>query len=174
MGSEENREQESPEKEGREQESREREPDEQTNGEQESREQEADEQTSGEQEGGPDIGDQPLKPDDARELVARRGAQVLDIRSPDEFADARIAGAVHSTEDDLEEHLEELSKDEPVLVVCADGERSADVAEKLREQGFDAGSVKGGMSGWSSESLPVQPREAEEFHGPARPGPLGS
>jgi hypothetical protein len=44
----------------------------------------------------------------------------------------------------------------------------------LRENGFEAASVEGGMKAWTSDSLPFQPAEDEEFHGPRRPGPLGA
>jgi rhodanese-related sulfurtransferase len=109
----------------------------------------------------------------ARELIASEGAQALDLRDEDEFADAHIAGAVRAEDDDIGGALESLSQDRPVVVVCADGKRSAEVAADLRERGFQAAVVKGGMKSWSSDSLPTQPREDEEFEGPRRPGPLG-
>ena len=66
------------------------------------------------------------------------------------------------------------SADDPVVVVCDTGERSAEVAARLRDQGYRAANVKGGMKGWSGDKLPLQPAEDEEFHGPRRPGPLGA
>jgi rhodanese-related sulfurtransferase len=110
----------------------------------------------------------------ARELIASEGAQTLDLRGEDEFADAHIAGAVRADEDEVEAALESLSQDRPVVVVCADGKRSPDVAADLRERGFQAAVIKGGMKAWAGDSLPTIPRETEEFHGPRRPGPLGS
>jgi rhodanese-related sulfurtransferase len=62
----------------------------------------------------------------------------------------------------------------PLIVVCARGERSAEAAGRLRERGYEAASVEGGMKAWSDDRLPVQPAEDEEFHGPRRAGPLGS
>jgi rhodanese-related sulfurtransferase len=110
----------------------------------------------------------------ARELIATEGVQVLDLRDEDDFADAHIAGATRADGDEIDEALESLDQDRPVVVVCADGKRSSEVAEDLRERGQDAAVVKGGMKAWTGDGLPVQPREAEEFHGPRRPGPLGS
>jgi rhodanese-related sulfurtransferase len=110
----------------------------------------------------------------ARELIASDGAQTLDLREEDEFADAHIAGAVRAEQDEVEGALESLSQDRPVVVVCADGKRSSEVAEDLRERGFQAAVIKGGMKAWSGDSLPTLPRETEEFHGPRRPGPLGT
>jgi len=115
-----------------------------------------------------------LKAGKARELIATGGAQALDIRGRDEFAEGHIAGATNEPEEELDSRLDELSSNDPVIVVCADGKRSAEVAERLRGQGYEVASVEGGMAAWSSDKLPLQPTEDEEFEGPRRPGPLGA
>jgi rhodanese-related sulfurtransferase len=115
-----------------------------------------------------------LDPKRARELIASDRAQTLDLRDEDEFADARIAGAVRAEGEDIDAALESLDEDRPVVVVCADGKRSSEVAADLRERGYQAAVVKGGMKAWAGDSLPTQPREDEEFEGPRRPGPLGA
>jgi rhodanese-related sulfurtransferase len=115
-----------------------------------------------------------LDANEARKVIATPGpAQVIDLRPPEEFGEGHIAGASNASEDDLEQALEDLSKDDPVIVVCADGKQSAEVAERLRDDGWDAASVEGGMSSWTSDKLPTQPAEDQEFEGPRRPGPLG-
>jgi rhodanese-related sulfurtransferase len=112
--------------------------------------------------------------DRARKVIATKGATALDLRDQDDFAESHIAGAVNVSEDELDSHLEDVSKDDPVIVVCADGDRSSDVAESLREQGYEAASIKGGMRAWEKEDLPSQPPESDqEYEGPRRPGPLG-
>jgi rhodanese-related sulfurtransferase len=123
---------------------------------------------------GSELNEETLEPERARELVASDGAQVLDVRSEDDFADSRIAGAIRAEGDELDSAIESLDQDRPVLVVCDDGKRSAEVAEDLRERGYEAANVKGGMKGWLGDKLPSLPRESEEFHGPRRPGPLGA
>jgi rhodanese-related sulfurtransferase len=115
-----------------------------------------------------------LEPKRARELIASEGAQALDLRDQDDFADGHIAGAVRADEENLDDALASLSGDEPVVVVCGDGKRSSEIAADLRDRGFRATVIKGGMKGWFGDKLPTQPREDEEFHGPRRPGPLGA
>jgi len=110
----------------------------------------------------------------ARKLIATSGTQPIDIRDADSFSAGHIAGGVRVEEGDLDSEFEDRSKDDPVIVVCQDGERSAQVAETLRERGFNAASIEGGMDAWSGDSLPLQPGEDEEFEGPRRPGPLGA
>jgi len=107
----------------------------------------------------------------ARELIASDGGQALDLRDLDDWGKAHIAGAVRVEDDDVEGALASLSEDRPVVVVCADGKRSTQVAADLRERGFHAAVLKGGMKSWSGDGLPTQPREAEEFEGPRRSGP---
>lgn len=123
--------------------------------------------------GSEELKEQELEPDRARELIASEGGQILDLRGDEEFAEDRIAGAVRPEGEDIDSALESLDEDRPVVVVCEDGNRSSEVAEDLRERGYQAAIVKGGMKGWTGDKMPTLPREAEEFHGPRRPGPLG-
>jgi rhodanese-related sulfurtransferase len=121
----------------------------------------------------PELEEESLDPKRARELIARERAQALDLRDEDDFADAHIVGAVRADDEEIEAALEALDQDRPVMVVCADGKRSSEVAADLRERGYQAAVVEGGMKAWTGDSLPTQPREDEEFEGPRRPGPLG-
>ena len=115
-----------------------------------------------------------LSPEDARELIASGGGQAIDVRDRDGFGSGHVPGAVNIPAEDFEDRLDEVTRDDPVVVVCDTGERSAEVAARLRDQGYRAANVKGGMKGWSGDKLPLQPAEDEEFHGPRRPGPLGA
>jgi len=114
-----------------------------------------------------------LGPEQAREVVATQRGQAVDLRDRDEFAQGHIPGGVNVPEEELEDRLDELSKDLPVIVVCADGDRSGHVVGELRERGYEAASVRGGMQAWRGDDMPLQPAEDEEFHGPQRSGPLG-
>ena len=118
-----------------------------------------------------ELNEETVEPKRARELIAREGGQLLDLRGDDEWVEARIAGAVRPEGDDLDATLESLDEDRPLLVICSDGERSAEVAGELRERGFQAASIKGGMKGWTGDSLPFLPRETEEFKGPSKTSP---
>jgi rhodanese-related sulfurtransferase len=99
----------------------------------------------------------------ARLAVARREVQVIDVRDADEFAEERIFGSAHADPDVLEEAID---GDGPVLVVCGDGERSAEIAERLRGDGRQASSLEGGFAAWTKEHLPTAPGRDEEYEGP--------
>lgn len=98
-----------------------------------------------------------IEPEQARELVASNEVEVLDIRPEDEWRDKRVPGSRWVSEDELDSALEEIEEDRPLLVVCEDGERSAEVAGQLRERGREAGSLDGGVESWEKEKLRVQP-----------------
>ena len=80
-------------------------------------------------------------------------AVVLDVREPDEWAAGHIAGALHVPMNDVPNRLayspDLLSPDTPVVVVCKVGGRSAQVTAWLRNQGYDARNLHGGMLAWA-------------------------
>lgn len=87
--------------------------------------------------------------------------QLVDVRYDKEWEAGHIEGAVHIPEDDLQDRLEELDRDRPVVTVCRAGTRSDDAAEWLRGQGFDAQSLGGGMLAWKWAGLPITGRIVE-------------
>ena len=83
---------------------------------------------------------------------------LLDVRRDEEFEAARIEGAVLIPLHELPGRLAELPKGLPLVVVCHHGMRSAHAVHHLREAGFDALNLAGGIDAWSREvdaSVPV-------------------
>lgn len=90
-----------------------------------------------------------------REVFERLpGVQVIDVRRPHEWEAGRIEAAVHIPLDELPERLGEVDPGRPVVAVCRTGNRSARAAELLRERGFDARNLDGGMMAWAAGGLP--------------------
>jgi rhodanese-related sulfurtransferase len=98
-----------------------------------------------------------LPPEQARELVDA-GAQVVDVRTAVEHAESHISGATHIPLDRLgADSAEALDSGRPVLVYCRGGNRSEAAAEALRNSGYDAHSVDGGLVAWDEAGLPLEP-----------------
>lgn len=77
---------------------------------------------------------------------------VLDVREPQEFEMGHIEGATLIPLGSLPEHLAEVPKDKPVVVVCRSGNRSGRAAAFLKEQGFtNIENLTGGMMAWSAQ-----------------------
>lgn len=84
---------------------------------------------------------------------------LLDVRKPHE-ADIASIGGVLIPVDELARRLDELEphRDQEMLVYCRSGGRSARAVKLLREHGFDAANVAGGILAWSDEIDPGVPK----------------
>jgi rhodanese-related sulfurtransferase len=95
---------------------------------------------------------------DVAVLAERRqeGAPVIDVRTPDEYVEGHVPGAVLLPLPELVERVDEVPDDgKPVYLICAVGNRSARAAEYLRGQGVDAINVTGGTVAWIDAGQPV-------------------
>ena len=84
--------------------------------------------------------------------------KVLDVREPSEFASGVIQGAMLIPLGEVEKRVAELDafKDQPMLVVCGSGGRSAQAIKVLSKYGFtQLQNIKGGMNAWRKAKLPV-------------------
>lgn len=85
-------------------------------------------------------------PRDPHELVAA-GATLLDVRTPEEFAERHLEGAVNIPVDQVEARLAEIPRDRPVVVYCRSGARSMSAARVLRRSGYDVEDL-GSINEW--------------------------
>ena len=94
----------------------------------------------------------------AEDAEARLGAATfLDVREQDEYDQGTIPGSVFIPRGHLESQAEtKLSdRDQPIVVFCAGGNRSAFAAETLQQLGFtDVVSMTGGFGRWKDEGRP--------------------
>ena len=88
--------------------------------------------------------------------------QLIDIRNEDAFRYGSIRGAVNLPEQEILLRKEELSADKRLILFCAKGINSIGVAERLREEGFDAVSLEGGYGAYLMDSFQKKTSEKEE------------
>ena len=81
--------------------------------------------------------------------------QVVDVREFYEWSAGHLAGAVHIPLRNLPARFAELDPDRPVLVTCQVGQRSALATAFLRERGYDAHNLEGGVEMWLVAGLPL-------------------
>jgi rhodanese-related sulfurtransferase len=92
------------------------------------------------------------------QLLLLDEVQVVDVRTPEEYAGGHIENAVNIdvNSDSFASEVSKLDKEKPVLVYCRSGKRSLTAAEKLREMGFTRiVNLEGGMLGWEEAKMPV-------------------
>lgn len=87
----------------------------------------------------------------------QNGTTMVDVREDDEWARARIPGTLHIPLSRFMDHLKDIPQDQPVMIHCAVGARSAQVAAWLNQNGYDATNVAGGIQSWAAEGLPLEP-----------------
>jgi rhodanese-related sulfurtransferase len=84
------------------------------------------------------------------------GAFVLDVREPDEWAQAHIPDATWIPLGDLQNRLSEVPQDQPILVYCRSGNRSQEGRDILLAAGYkNVTSMSGGINDWISQGLPT-------------------
>jgi len=92
-------------------------------------------------------------------LLINKGAGVLDLRTENEFSAGHIIHARNIPLAELETRAAELEKlrGQPLLVYCKSGNDAAAAAAKLSKRGFEPLAVlKGGISAWQQEHLPLE------------------
>jgi rhodanese-related sulfurtransferase len=91
--------------------------------------------------------------DSPQELKARLDRHdalvLLDVREDWETALCRLENATHIPIEEIEFRTAELDQSEEIVVYCHHGVRSAAVANFLRQQGFKAVNLQGGLDQWA-------------------------
>lgn len=84
------------------------------------------------------------------------GAFVLDVRTQEEWDEYHAPNTTLIPLDELESRLNELPKDQEIVVICRSGNCSKQGRDVLIEAGFDAVSVAGGLKEWNASGYPVE------------------
>ena len=85
-------------------------------------------------------------------------AQVIDVRSPEEFASGHVRQSKSLPMQSLVQSLPgaKLKQDKPVLIICASGMRARRAASLLSKEGFtDIAILDGGLKTWVDAQLPL-------------------
>jgi len=93
---------------------------------------------------------------EAIQMVNRKQAVWVDVRSPEHFQAGHIAQARSLPVAELDQKTSTLPKAKPLIVVCDSGRDSNKVAAKLRTLGLgEVFVLDGGMRAWTQAALPV-------------------
>jgi rhodanese-related sulfurtransferase len=95
---------------------------------------------------------------EATQLINRKDALVLDIRSSEEYARGHVLNARSMPAAQLSTRVEELQKfkTRPIILTCQNGNASSGPCDTLRKAGFgEVYLLAGGVSAWEQAGLPV-------------------
>lgn len=78
-------------------------------------------------------------------LSDSREKQVVDVRAEKDFLEETYPGALNIYWEDFDSHVDELSKDKPIYLICYSGKRSEEIVEKYAPLGYEIYSIQGGF-----------------------------
>jgi rhodanese-related sulfurtransferase len=104
-----------------------------------------------------------LEPEEFKsKLSSTPDAIIVDVRTPEEFSQGVIEGAINIDfkAPDFSEKVNALDKDKTYFVYCLSGKRSNSAIEMMEDAGFKkVYSLKDGLQHWTEEGLStVQPQ----------------
>lgn len=98
-----------------------------------------------------------LSPNEFELRIKGGNVQLVDVRTPQEFQKGFIEGArnfdINSA--DYTSNIKTLKQDQPILIYCLSGARSAQAAKALRKQGYTVFELKGGLLEWKAKAKPL-------------------
>jgi len=98
------------------------------------------------------------------ELKAHEDAQLLDVRTPDEYDAGHIKGAMQANiqkEQEFIRRAEALDQRKTVYVYCLSGGRSQAAANWLQRHGYNVKQLDGGITAWKAANLPVEGKQTK-------------
>ena len=87
------------------------------------------------------------------EVIESEQVQIIDVRTPEEFSNGHIPGAVNIDIDGegFEAKVAQLDKSRPVAVYCRGGRRSKEAAEHMVSCGLEVTELSDGILSWRGE-----------------------
>lgn len=73
---------------------------------------------------------------DYKELL-RKGAQIIDVRSRDEYSSGHVKGSINIPLNELASSVNKIKKNVPLITCCASGMRSASAKSTLKSMGYN-------------------------------------
>ena len=107
-----------------------------------------------------------LDVDDFDTLADKQDVFLVDVRTPEEYAEGHLRGASNidwKAPDFLDQVTSACPKDTWVAVYCRTGRRSAEAAKALSKAGYDVANLTGGIVGWQEAGKPVTKYAVETF-----------
>lgn len=86
---------------------------------------------------------------EAKKKLDEKNSLFVDIRDPGSYRQAHIPGAIHLSDGNIQEFLQNTAKDRSVVVYCYHGNSSMGATGYLLENGFtNVASMMGGFEAW--------------------------
>ncbi len=94
--------------------------------------------------------------------LTQKGVLLIDVREPDEVAEVayRVKNYRNVPLSQLANRLQDIPRDQQVILACRSGNRSRRAYDMLVAQGYqNLANMEGGMLAWEARKLPVVRKE---------------
>lgn len=93
--------------------------------------------------------------EEAKEIIDTEEHKLVDVRTPEEYGEEHIEGALLIPDYEIEKLAESKlpDKDEKILVYCRSGSRSKAATKKLIDMGYTNVHDMGGIMDWTYETV---------------------
>jgi len=97
------------------------------------------------------------RPGDVAEAIAQGKMKVLDVRTSEEYSNSQLPNSFHISLGDLLNRIDEIPKNEQIVVTCRTGGRSFVAATILQAHGYNnVMNLEGGKKAWVEEGFPME------------------
>ena len=90
--------------------------------------------------------------------LSKTAYTLIDVRSPEEFAQGHIKGAINIPHNEISENIVLLNsiKDKTLVVYCRSGRRADIFEQDLAKKGFTLLHLNGDFNAWQENNLPIK------------------
>lgn len=93
----------------------------------------------------------------AYDISSHEDVVLIDVREQDEYDEKHIPGITLIPMSELQSRVDEIPTDKTVVVTCRSGNRSGQVTDFLRQNGFDnVHNMQGGINEWEAAGFAVE------------------
>lgn len=96
-----------------------------------------------------------VAPQQLAERISSGEVTLVDVRTDAEWDAGHIAQANHQFLGRLPDNLDQISREQLVVLQCQSGVRSAVATSVLQAAGYDVVNMTGGFNGWRQAGLPT-------------------
>ena len=82
-------------------------------------------------------------------------AQLVDVRSADEFAAGHVPGAANIPFEQIEQRLGDLNREQTLVLICKGGTRATMAAQRLQDKRGNLMVLTGGTDAWAQAGMPL-------------------
>ena len=100
-----------------------------------------------------------IEPEDFKSSIEKKNAVILDVRTPEEFEEAHVVGAINIDykDENFPDEIQKLDKGKKYFIYCRSGKRSANSRKIMNELGIKkVYDLNGGIIAWKKQEYPIQ------------------